>query len=49
VKIPFYPIIPDPSQGFSPTGSGPKTAVTGVTGPDRFRYRSVTNRWDSNI
>ena len=29
---------------FLPTGTGPKTAVTGQTGPDRFRYRPVSNR-----
>ena len=26
---------------FIPTGTGPETAVTGVTGPDRFRYRRL--------
>ena len=26
---------------FFPTGIGLETAVTGVTGPDRFRYRPV--------
>ena len=29
---------------FLPTGTGPETAVTGQTGPDRFRYRPVSNR-----
>ena len=27
-----------------PAGTGPVTAVTGLTGPDRFRYRAVRNR-----
>ena len=26
-----------------PAGTGPVTAVTGLTGPDRFRYRPVRN------
>ena len=29
---------------FLPAGTGPETAVTGQTGPDRFRYRPVSNR-----
>ena len=29
------------SKVFFPTGTGPKTAVTGATGSDRFRYRPV--------
>ena len=27
-----------------PAGTGPVTAVTGLTGPDRFRFRPVSNR-----
>ena len=27
-----------------PTGTGPDTAVTGQTGPDRFRFETVSNR-----
>ena len=27
-----------------PAGTGPVTAVTGLTGPDRFRYGAVRNR-----
>ena len=27
-----------------PAGTGPVTAVTGLTGPDRFRFRTVGNR-----
>ena len=27
-----------------PAGTGPVTAVTGLTGPDRFRFRPVPNR-----
>ena len=27
-----------------PTGTGPDTAVTGQTGPDRFRFGVVSNR-----
>ena len=27
-----------------PTGTDPETAVTGQTGPDRFRFRPVSNR-----
>ena len=34
---------------FLPTGTGPETAVTGVTGPDRFRYRPVANRPNSKF
>ena len=31
--------------GFTkPAGTGPVTAVTGLTGPDRFRFRPVLNR-----
>ena len=31
--------------GFTkPVGTGPVTAVTGLTGPDRFRFRPVRNR-----
>ena len=36
-------------RGFFPTGIGPETAVTGVTGADRFRYRSVSNRPNSKL
>jgi hypothetical protein len=32
--------------GFTlPVVTGPVTAVTGLTGQDRLRYRPVTNRW----
>ena len=34
---------------FFSTGTGPETAVTGVTGPDRFRYRPVSNRSNSKL
>jgi len=27
-----------------PTGTGPDTAVTDQTGPDRFRFETVSNR-----
>ena len=28
----------------NPAGTGPITAVTGLTGPDRFRHQAVRNR-----
>ena len=34
---------------FFPTGTEPDAAVTGVTGPVRFRFRPVTNRSNSKI
>ena len=37
------------SRVFLPTGTGPDTTVTSVTGPVRFRFRPVTNRANSKI
>jgi len=47
--IPLNDLASAIARVFLPTGTGPETAVTGATGPDRFRYRPVANRPNSKF